>query len=78
MKTIIEITKDVNRTYAILNQWISQHHLADKVVPNHDGDPDYEVIAALIQLRSDLQSLQRAAQVAIDNISANIDMYDNI
>lgn len=75
MKTIKSITKNADKMYAELNQWVSEGRipLLDLAYPNHDGNQDAEAVAEMMELRDRLNAIMNACKVGIDNLSSAID-----
>lgn len=78
MNDINEIRNAVEAIYAKLNNWASEGSipLLDKAYPNHDGIADHEAIAEMMMLQQSLNSLSKACELGIGNLSRIIDEYN--
>ena len=78
MKSISEIKKDVDKTYAVINRFNTEGviPLMDLAYPKRDGVQDAENVADLMLLRESLNSLQKACEISVQHISEAIEQDD--
>lgn len=74
MEKIINITKEVDAVYALVNGFISEGKLPimNLVYPNRDGKQDAEAVANLIMLQDSLNRLTQACEIAMSNINTSL------
>lgn len=80
MKSITELTEDVERTYASVNDWISSGvlPLVDIAFPNHVGQYDINAISDMLTLRDRLNSLMKACGIADNHLSYVIELAEKV
>ena len=74
MKTIIEIRKNVEATYALLNKFATEGSLPlmDLAYPNHDGEQDAEAVSEMMLLRDSLNGLKHVCEMSMDALTKAI------
>lgn len=74
MEKIINITKEVDAVYALVNDFISEGKLPimNLVYPNRDGKQDAEAVANLMMLQDSLNRLTQACEIAMSNINTSL------